>query len=463
MPDPTLLQLIDFIRERFDLAELADLCLQLGVDDEDIEGGTLNEKARELVEYMERRGRLPELQEAVARARPKPYAQSFPAPQAVAAELTSPAEPPAPIEKPVAKRIPIWAWVIGTLAVVTLTVWAVIAYNGRTGGEMPETTQPPTVTSTAGASFDPTLVSPVATIATKTNDTPTPIHDAPTPQTGQVRTIMRSNVEVEQVCVPAGSFRMGSQNGVDDQQPVHKVTLGAFWLDRTEVTNAQFAAFVNATGYETTAEGEGRGWIFTSEGAWQNAEGADWKHPRGPGSDIIGLDAHPVVLVSWTDATIYAAWAGGRLPTEAEWEYAARGPHSLVYPWDNEFDGEKLNHCDSNCPFAMANQNADDGYELTAPVGSYLDGASWVGALDMSGNVWEWVNDWYSGDYYAGSPLVDPPGPTIPPPSEQYRVLRGGSWSDNGQRTGAAFRGNNLPANAYNMGGFRVVHPDPDC
>jgi serine/threonine-protein kinase len=212
---------------------------------------------------------------------------------------------------------------------------------------------------------------------------------------------------VEQVFVPAGSFLRGSEDGIADERPVRAVALDAFWLDRTEVTNDQFAAFVAATGYQTTAEG------------------SDWQHPRGPGSDLGGLGDYPVVQVSWVDAYTFCAWAGGRLPTEAEWEYAARGPRSLVYPWGNTFDGAQSNYCDRNCPYDWADALGDDGHAWAAPVGSYPSGAGWAGALDIAGNVWEWVNDWYGPGYYNQSPDANPTGPQ----SSDLKVLRGGAWS----------------------------------
>lgn len=157
---------------------------------------------------------------------------------------------------------------------------------------------------------------------------------------------------------------------------------------------------------------------------WLYTDRADWRHPQGPSSSLTGLSQHPVVLVSWDDATAFCEWAGGRLPTEAEWEYAARGPQNRVYPWGDSFDGRRLNYCDKNCPFDWADQAVDDGYEFTAPSGSYPNGASWVGALDMAGNVWEWVNDWYGS--YGLSLQTNPTGPA----SDEYRVLRGGAWSN---------------------------------
>jgi len=161
------------------------------------------------------------------------------------------------------------------------------------------------------------------------------------------------------------------------------------------------------------------------------------------------------VLVSWDDAAAFCEWTGSRLPTEVQWEYAARGPESPVYPWDDAFDGEKLNYCDRNCPLDWADQNVDDGYEFTAPVGTYSEGASWVGALDMAGNVWEWVNDWYDSEYYSNSPGENPPGPA----SGEYRVLRGGAWDFNGDDNDArsAIRLVSQPGNRFDHIGFRCA------
>jgi eukaryotic-like serine/threonine-protein kinase len=222
------------------------------------------------------------------------------------------------------------------------------------------------------------------------------------------------------VYVPAGSFMMGSaaddSDAFPDEFPQHEVYLDAYWLDRTEVTNDQFTAFIADTGHTTTAEEEGRGYIYDTDWGWGYVDGADWQHPRGPDSDLSGLSNHPVVLVSWEDADAYCAWAGGRLPTEAQWEYAARGPTSLKYPWG-----------DSDPSRYLLQLHRGDS---TASVGSYPDGASWTGALDMAGNVWEWVADWYDADYYDNSPRENPDGPS----SGDRRLLRGGGLSSGTDR-----------------------------
>jgi serine/threonine-protein kinase len=247
---------------------------------------------------------------------------------------------------------------------------------------------------------------------------------------------MRGGVAVEQVFVPAGSFMMGSEDGNEDERPVHEVTLDAFWIDRTEVTNEQYSACV-ADGACRRPASEPGGSYFS------NPEFADY----------------PVVYVSWEDAQDFAAWGSGRLPTEAEWEYAARGPESQTYPWGNAFDGDRLNFCDTNCPFEWADNTVDDGYGFTAPVGSYTGGASWVDAFDMAGNVWEWINDWYDSDYYPQSPTKNPTGPVM----GDDRTVRGGSYRDTKASSRVALRTVGYsPVNADSHIGFRVVEPFSD-
>jgi formylglycine-generating enzyme required for sulfatase activity len=205
------------------------------------------------------------------------------------------------------------------------------------------------------------------------------------------------------VYVPAGEFEMGSTEGHDDEQPVHTVALDGFWIDRTEVTNAQ---------YRLCVEAEGCSPLVQSYSSTRDSYYGDSTY-----------DNYPVVYVTWRQAADYCAWAEARLPTEAEWEYAARGPEERVFPWGDEFDGTRLNYCDANCSEQWADEAVDDGYADTAPVGSYPGGASWSGALDMAGNVWEWVGDRH-GDYPSGR-QVNPTGPS----SGTARVLRGGSWN----------------------------------
>ena len=269
------------------------------------------------------------------------------------------------------------------------------------------------------------------------------------------------------VWVPGGTFEMGCEvlkGGEMDENPVHEVELDGFYIDKTEVTNAQFLKFVEATGYVTMAERKPelrslkpglpkveisddikpgslclnpnlkRGQFNPVTGAysWSDyIEGANWRHPEGPGSTIEDRMDHPVVHVSWLDAKAYCDWAGKKLPTEAQWEYASRGgKRRHIYPWGSTRnpEGKWLNNIWQG-EFPIEN-TAEDGYRTTAPVESFP--ANDYGIYDMSGNVWEWVADYYRHDYYANSPRKDPPGPESSyDPQEPHiikRVQRGGSF-----------------------------------
>jgi formylglycine-generating enzyme required for sulfatase activity len=244
----------------------------------------------------------------------------------------------------------------------------------------------------------------------------------------------------EMVLVPAGAFIMGSAPDeiasllrrnpkadgalLKDETPRHQVVLDAFYIDQYEVTNARFQQFVQARRYRTQAERQGGGKIRTGAKTWVQVPDANWRSPTGQGSSITGLEAHPVVQVSWHDAEAYCTWAGKRLPTEAEWEKAARGTDGRLYPWGNQLDGTRVNFCDRNCPFEWKDDSMDDRSGSTAPVGSYESGKSPYGAHDMAGNVWEWVADRYHAGYYQRSPARNPQGPT----SGAQVSLRGGSW-----------------------------------
>ena len=260
-------------------------------------------------------------------------------------------------------------------------------------------------------------------------------------------TWIRPTDNMEMVYVPGGTFEMGSDDGQNDEQPVHRITLDSFWIDRTEITNAQFARFVLAPVmrdtyypyYRTDADKAGTGVVY-SDGSWNVVDGADWQHPNGPDTSISDRMDHPVVQVSWNDATTYCEWAGGRLPTEAEWEYAARGPDGSIYPWGNDPPNDTL---------ANYWPNVRD----TTEVGSYPDGASWVGAVDIAGNVQEWVDDWYDG--YPGTTYqIDDFGTT-------HKVLRGGSWGVIEEYIRAAVRYDADPVGRSGIFGFRCV-AEPD-
>jgi serine/threonine-protein kinase len=218
----------------------------------------------------------------------------------------------------------------------------------------------------------------------------------------------------EWVTVPAGEFTMGS-NDYGDEKPIHRVHLSAYQIARHPVTNAQYELFVKATSYATPKH---------------------WKNGKIPA----GKEKHPVVNVSWQDAQAFCVWAGVRLPTEAEWEKAARGADGRKYPWGNEPPTMEL------CNF---NGNVGD----TTPVGLYPKGASPYGVLDMAGNVREWVSDWYDEKYYSVSPGSNPPGPA----TGTSRVLRGGSWASIDLGVRSANRFNNVPVFWLINLGFRCV------
>jgi len=233
--------------------------------------------------------------------------------------------------------------------------------------------------------------------------------------------------------VPAGCLMMGSTGGDPDEQPVHRVCLRAFWIGQTEVTNAQYRACVEAGGCTPPADRSG------------------YDSPAQAG--------YPVADVSWEQAAAYARWFGGSLPTEAQWEYAARGPEGWLFPWGPAFDGSRLNFCDQPCSVAWRDETAWDGYAGLAPVGTYRGGASWVGALDLAGNAWEWTADWYGETYYATLPdgAWDPSGP----PAGTLRVLRGGSWFNDWRSVRASYRGWLDPEYLHPSLGFRVALPAP--
>ncbi|MDF2380657.1 formylglycine-generating enzyme family protein [Nostoc ellipsosporum NOK] len=268
--------------------------------------------------------------------------------------------------------------------------------------------------------------------------------------------------------VPGGTFLMGStdDDAGPDEFPLHQVTLTGFWMDTTEVTNEAFTAFINATGYITTAERPQAdpskpqgGAVFIITEGWKLMPGANWKHPFGPGSDLTGKEKHPVVQISWEDATAYCRWAGKRLPTEAEWEFAARGGlPDKPYPWGAEppvNGAARANIWDGDFP---DNNTKADGYLFTAPVAQYAPNG--YGLYDMAGNVWEWCSDWYNADYYAqlkDSIAIDPKGPVT---NEGDKVIRGGSFlCHNTYCTGyrVSRRMYTPPGDAHVHTGFRCV------
>ena len=232
----------------------------------------------------------------------------------------------------------------------------------------------------------------------------------------------------EMVLIPAGNFQMGSDDSRDSEGPVHTVYVDTFYMDKYEVTNAQYRCFVQATRY---SEPMGYGDV---DGEWRNGL-RPWSDSR------FCADNQPVVCVSWDDAQAYAEWAGKRLPTEAEWEKAARGGLvGMEYPWGNK----------------ITEENANYGFNIgsTTLVGSYPPNG--YGLCDMAGNVWEWCADWYDKNYYANSVSLNPTGPD----SGNFRVLRGGSWGNNASLLRVALRDIFSPTISNAIVGFRCASQD---
>jgi len=267
------------------------------------------------------------------------------------------------------------------------------------------------------------------------------------------------------VHLPAGRFRMGTNHGEPYEGPAHEIEVTGFWMDSHEVTNAEFAQFIEATGYKTEAEQWRWAGVFNQEsGEWQRVDGADWRHPEGIASDSRDRPNHPVVQVSWNDAAAYAKWAGKRLPTEAEWEWATRGSlSSKTYAWGDELrPGGKFmaNYWQGDWP--TGNSGAD-GFKGTAAVGSFP--AIGYGLFDMTGNVWEWTADWFA-PYNPKEVAASSDGKAechVSPVSGEERVMRGGSFLCNehfcsGYRVAA--RNKNTPESATNNLGFRCVRDE---
>lgn len=294
--------------------------------------------------------------------------------------------------------------------------------------------------------------------------------------------------EAKMVLIKGGIFRMGTRD-FPDAIPIHEVEVKSFYMDEHEVTNAQFEAFVEATGYVTVAERPlnpqefpnvdpamlvpgsavfvGARNIRNLDNAlqwWDYVAGANWRHPEGPGSSVKERSDHPVTQLAYQDAEAYAKWAEKRLPTEAEWEYAAKaGKHNNeTYYWGEEkkINGRWMaNIYQGNFP---SRNSKEDGFEYTAPVKSFPANA--YGLYDMEGNVWEWCADFYRPDYYAVSERIDPKGPkdSYDPqePGLVKRVQRGGSFLCNDQyceRYKAGARGKGEINSPTNNVGFRCV------
>jgi formylglycine-generating enzyme len=305
------------------------------------------------------------------------------------------------------------------------------------------------------------------------------------------------------VWVPGGEFSMGAadapdMNGVgmkatEDSRPIHRVYVDGFWMDKTDVTNEEFARFVKATGYVTIAELTptaedfpgappenlvAGGVVFSPPDHavplvdhyqwWSYLKGANWRHPEGPKSDIKGREKYPVVQVAYPDALAYAKWAGKRLPTEAEWEFAARGGLSgKPYVWGEEFRPNGKWMANTHQGMFPVKDTGEDGHIGIAAVAQYPPNG--YGLFDMAGNVWQWTSDWYRPDYYqqlatARSVARNPQGPDSPldpaEPTEKKKVHRGGSFLCTDQycsRYMVGTRGKGEISTGTNHLGFRCV------
>jgi len=273
-----------------------------------------------------------------------------------------------------------------------------------------------------------------------------PATDEPEPTETALPEIEAGDVSVnpidglEVVYIPQGTFTMGANEDFNLRRgfcvkPQHKVTLDEYWINKTEVTVAAFREFVDDIGYVTDGEKLGNaGWIWSYKmNGWDKIESPDkgptWRKPLGGKKDTVGIDEHPVTQVSWNDAVAYCEWAGGRLPTEAEWERAARGDKDTrKYPWGNEEVNDTLaNFGEKSFQCRFCDYREEDGYQYLAPVGSFPAGASPFGVLDMAGNAFEWVADSYDGSScYPSQPVTNPE----PLEGGNERIMRGGSYAE---------------------------------
>jgi len=265
-------------------------------------------------------------------------------------------------------------------------------------------------------------------------------------ENGAQKSIPKTATTENMVLIPAGTFLMGREpregwspmaapEMFNDELPAHEVYVDAFYIDKYEVTNRQFKEFVDGTGYVTDAEREGESAVMVqadqadtpiqgTDIRWKVMEGAAWDTPDGPSSNISEIMDHPVVHVSWNDANAYAKWAGKRLPTEAEWEKAARGGTKTNWFWSDYVDnaGKYANWWNEHRTATDIPEDSLDGFYNAAPVGSLQ--SNQYGLYDTAGNVFEWVADWYQYDYFKNSPRDNPKGPT----SGTEKVIKGGSW-----------------------------------
>jgi formylglycine-generating enzyme required for sulfatase activity len=367
-------------------------------------------------------------------------------------EIKGPTPTPAPAARSRSMNWPLVGGIAGGL-LLAIFLGSVI-FSAIGGGDDEPTSSLAEAADIPVALPSPTNLPELLPTPTSTREPPV-VPPALTSTITDLRTTITAADGAPMVLVPAGPFTMGSDADValaecqkfqlecqrswfEDEEPVRRVTLDAFYIDQYEVTNARYAACVEAGACDPPAETSS----WTQESYYGNPE----------------YDDFPVIYMSWEQARSYCEWRGDRLPTEAEWEKAARGTDGRIYPWGNTFEGNRLNFCDTNCYESWANKDYDDGYADTAPVGSYPNGVSPYGMYDMAGNVWEWVADWYDADYYATAPSHNPPGPD----DGERKVVRGGSWYLHDYGARSATRLTNEPGRQSIPNGFRCAADAPE-
>lgn len=318
-------------------------------------------------------------------------------------------------------------------ALAALLIVIVLAGVGLTFGSLNE----PEVTADEATA---TIQSAVVAAMTSLAPTPSPL-PVPTEAPTSTPEPLITDTGARMIFVPGGIFSMGTDEGERDERPAHLVRMSPYYIDETEVTNGQYQLCVEAG-------------VCTPP-----SRSNPTTHPAYYGDPA--YDDYPVVFINWFQADSFCEWRGARLPSEAEWEMAAAfNPTEaikLTYPWGDAFDGTKLNYCDQSCPSANADTEFNDGHRDTAPVGSYPDGRSPLGVYDMSGNVMEWVNDWYDSRFYESSTDTNPMGPA----EGDIKSFRGGSWLSSREEVRVIARGSFDPRVVQTNLGFRCAQAAP--
>ncbi|MEM7335075.1 MAG: SUMF1/EgtB/PvdO family nonheme iron enzyme [Chloroflexota bacterium] len=437
----TLQEFAQKISHHFNLNELKTICFNLNIPYEELAGDTLSIKVQELILFCKRANLLNLLLYQCRQLRPK---QSWPDLTDTALETNLFENLPkdsSPRGKTTTTAITagvmIFFFVIGAVGDV-FGAWdgvKSIAQNLFIESTLPISTAP----DSSDISIQPTSSENYS----GTNDTNSLV--------GTTNTRKMDNMP--QVFVPAGDFTMGTNNPDwpfdDPERPEHIVSLENYWIDSHEINVSRFVEFLNQNGNKI--EGDVN---------WLNIDKMQYISQLSDGQYTFNPDFGnlPITHVSWFGAKAYCEWAGGRLPTEAEWEYAARGQNKVVFPWGDVFVGEFVNFCDLNCPAEdYRDELIDDGYSMLAPVQTYEASKTWIGAFNMAGNVSEWINDRYSESYYSISPVENPQGPNV----GAQRVVRGGSWQSFWGHTRITHRNFISPSFRGDALGFRCVDDIP--